>query len=66
MENVDEKECFEIIRGMDDVYLSMAKKREKTAPTCHFRKMIFEESDSTEGYCESWWECSVCGHTKRI
>jgi hypothetical protein len=59
-------EWFEIHRAMDKIKDEMAKKIEISAPICHFRKMIFEESDSVDGYYTNWWECSVCGHVKRI
>ncbi len=59
-----DKEMFEIMKGMDDVNMKMAKEIEDSAPICHFRKMFVDESDTTDGYSETWWECSVCGHTK--
>ncbi len=57
---------FSIMNGMEEVNRKMVKDIEKSAPVCHFRKMVLEQSDSIDGYYESWWECSVCGHTKDV
>jgi DNA-directed RNA polymerase subunit M/transcription elongation factor TFIIS len=61
-----DKEEFKIMEGMDAVNADMANKIEQSAPICHMRKMIFEQSDSVDGHYTSWWECSYCGHTKEI
>lgn len=46
-------------KGLDDSYVEMERRISEVAPTCHFRKMFLDECEG-----ESWWECSVCGHTK--
>lgn len=63
---VTEQEEFEIFDGMNQVNMEMVAEIEAKAPMCHFRKMFMDMSDSTDGYYETWWECSVCGHTKEI
>ena len=63
---MNQAEFFSIMEGMEQVNRKMGEDIEKAAPMCHFRKMSLEQSDSIEGCCESWWECSVCGHTKGI
>jgi len=50
--------------GLEKAYLEMMLKMERAAPMCHFRKMFPNESDSVDGYADTWWECSVCGHTQ--
>lgn len=35
-------------------------------PFCHFIPMEFEYSDTGDGQIESYYECTVCGHTKEI
>lgn len=52
--------------GMNKANIEMAERIDDEAPMCHFRKMFFDQSDSTDGYYEEWFECSVCGHTKEI
>ena len=52
-----------IMAGMEVVNREMAGSIEANAPMCHFRKMVWEQSDSIDGYYTEWWECSVCGHT---
>ncbi len=61
----DEK-MFEIMDGMEEVNRKMADEIYAKAPTCHFRKMNLEVADALGGGETSWWECSVCGHTKEI
>lgn len=61
-----EKTEFEIFKGMDIINRKMAEQIEKDAPICHMKKMILENSDSVDGYYTSWWECSICGHTKDL
>ncbi len=63
---MDQSKFNEIMDGMEEVNRSMVKKIEATAPVCHFRKMMLEAGDSVDGFCDEWWECSVCGHTKPI
>jgi len=63
---MEDSEIFKIMDGMEEVNRKMAEEIEAKAPTCHFRKMFLDQSDSTDGYYETWWECSVCGHTKKI
>ena len=57
---------FRLLDGLEQSYREMTKQIEASAPTCHLKKMWLEENDSTEGYTEQWWECSVCGHTKPL
>lgn len=52
--------------GLEEANREMAKRIEDKAPTCHFRKMVLEEDDSTMGANNQWWECSVCGHTRAL
>jgi hypothetical protein len=63
---VENSEMFKIMDGMNQVNMKMAGNIAATAPMCHMRKMFLDTSDSTDGYYETWWECSVCGHTKGI
>lgn len=63
---MDQAEFNKIAAGMDEVNNKMAAEIEAKAPVCHFRKMFLDRSDSTDGYYEEWWECSVCGHTKDL
>lgn len=52
--------------GLEHANREMVKQIEVSAPTCHFRKMVLEQSDSVDGNYEQWWECSVCGHTRAL
>jgi hypothetical protein len=61
---VDDNEMFKIMDGMEEVNRKMEKDISAMAPMCHMRKMFMDQSDSTDGFFETWWECSVCGHTK--
>lgn len=61
---MEDKEMFEIFDGMDRVNREMHKEMMSQAPSCHFRPMIREMSDSIDGCYEEWWECSVCGCIK--
>ena len=63
---MEQSEINEIMAGMDKVNLEMHKKEIANAPLCHFRPMFKDMSDSTDGYYDEWWECSVCGHTKDL
>ena len=63
---MEQAEFNKIAEGMDEVNHMMAVEIEKAAPMCHFRKMFSDRSDSTDGYYEEWWECSVCGHTEDL
>ncbi len=61
-----QEEFNKICAGMDKVNHQMYLEEQRVAPICHFRSMFKDMSDSTDGYYEEWWECSVCGHTKDI
>jgi len=61
---ISQEKFNEIARGMDEVNMKMAEEIERNAPMCHFRKMMLEQTDSVDGFYISYWECSVCGHTK--
>jgi hypothetical protein len=61
-----QEEFNKIASGMDEVNNKMYEEEVRIAPRCHFRPMFRDMSDSTDGYYEEWWECSVCGHTKAI
>lgn len=61
-----QEEFNAIMDGMEDVNREMSAKIEQEAPMCHFKKMFIDRSDSTDGYYDEWWECSVCGHTQDI
>lgn len=61
-----QEEEFAAFQGLNDSYVEMHKQLEKIAPRCHFRPMLFQQGEMIEGYCEEWWECSVCGHIKLI
>ena len=63
---MDDLKFFKIMDGVEEANCKMVEKLEDTAPICHFRKMFLDQSDSSDGYYETWWECSVCGHTKKI
>lgn len=52
-------EVNEIMAGMDRATDEWLKHIAAIAPRCHFRPMMLEGWGD-----ESWWECSVCGHTK--
>lgn len=61
-ENVElTAEEIEAFDGLNQSYMDMEDRINKTAPRCHFRPMAFEQ----EGY-EAWWECSHCGHTRQV
>lgn len=62
MENVKltEKEIA-AFDGLNQSYIDMEKRLNEDAPKCHFRPMYLDECDGV-----SWWECSVCGHTKDV
>ena len=63
---MNKSEDHQIMPDMNDINIEMDIRREKSAPTCHFRKMFYNESDSIDMHYEEWFECSVCGHTKSI
>jgi hypothetical protein len=63
---MEQSEINKIMDGMEEANREMVEKQIKFAPKCHFRPMFRDMSDSTDGYYEEWWECSVCGHTKDI
>lgn len=52
--------------GLEIANRAMEDRIIAAAPICHFRKMFRDQSDSTDGYYEQWWECSICGHTKAL
>lgn len=54
-------EIFKIMDGMEEANREMVAAMEASAPRCHMRPMGLEYSDWLES---SYWECSVCGHTK--
>lgn len=58
------KSEIEAFEGLNESYKEMELRIAKTAPKCHFRPMILERGDGEMGYHNTWWECSVCGHTK--
>jgi len=62
----EQEEMFAIMDGMEEVNRAMHQEELRVAPLCHMRPMFRDMSDSTDGYCEEWWECSVCGHTKPL
>jgi hypothetical protein len=55
-----QSEFCKIMSDMERVYIAEQKRLNEIAPRCHFRPMFLDSDD-----CEEWWECSVCGHTKR-
>lgn len=61
-----DSQMFKIMDGMEEANREMEAAIDAAAPMCHFRQMFLDMSDSTDGYYEQWWECSVCGHTKPI
>jgi len=52
--------------GLEEANRNMDIRRQELAPMCHFREMFYDQSDSTDGHYEEWWECSVCGHTELL
>ena len=64
MSELSQEETNKIMAGMEEVNRKMVDDMYKNAPMCHMRKMFLDESDTTDGHSEMWWECSVCGHTK--
>jgi hypothetical protein len=60
--SLNEMSC-EDVHGMtsDEMYARAAK----GAPRCHMKPMQVESGDIEYG-SETWWECTVCGHTKLI
>ncbi len=69
MEDITQEQFNEICEGMDRVNHEMARQIEEAAPTCHFRKMILEQSDSvcachiSDVYrsCHKGEVCKTCG-----
>lgn len=66
MKEYTDAEMFDIFQGHEQATIEEYEKIADKAPMCHFRKMFLDESDSTDGYIDKWWECSVCGHTKDV
>ena len=64
--SITQEEFNKLADGMEEVNRKMADEIYAKAPLCHMRKMYLDQSDSTDGYYEEWWECSVCGHTKSL
>jgi hypothetical protein len=65
VEAVSDEEMFAIMDGMEEVNRQMVTEMEASAPRCHMRPMFMDSYRSGDEE-ESWWECSVCGHTKLI
>ena len=61
-----DKEMFAIMDGMDEVYRAESARIAESAPRCHMRPMFLDSSDAGDYHTETWWECSVCGHTKPL
>jgi len=61
-----DKGLFEVMDAMEQINNDMHEQELKEAPRCHFRPMFRDMGDSTDGYYEEWWECSVCCHTKPL
>lgn len=57
-------EEIEIMAGMDRLLREEHQRLTQKAPRCHFRAMYLDTGDISDYHTESWWECSVCGHTK--
>ena len=60
------QDVIDTFQGMEEVYAKECERLDAMAPVCHFRKMTYETADNGNGGTESWWECSVCGHTKSL
>ncbi len=54
---------IEAFAGLNQSYIDMVEEQDKIAPRCHFRPMSLESGDG-ENSVNTWWECSICGHTK--
>lgn len=54
---------IEAFAGLIHSYSEMVEQQNKVAPRCHFRPMSLESGDG-EDSVNTWWECSICGHTK--
>lgn len=54
---------IEAFDGLNQSYIEMEEQQDKVAPRCHFRPMSLESGDG-ENSVNTWWECSICGHTK--
>lgn len=63
---ISQEEYNKLMDGMEEVNRKMEDRIIATAPKCHFKPMVLEQSDSVDGYYEQWWECSACGHTKDL
>lgn len=61
LEEYSQEETNKIMAGYDKAMVEWEKEFYKTAPRCHFRVMEYCEGEVGDG---TWWECSVCGHTK--
>ena len=59
------EEQLKALEGLNQSYMDMEDAQNAVAPRCHFRPMSLEQDDS-EVFIDKWWECSICGHTKRI
>lgn len=55
---------FEIMEANDKNTSECFEEFMKSAPKCHFRPMFLACGD--EPHSPSWWECSVCEHTKDL
>ena len=54
---------IEAFDGLNQSFIEMVEQQNKVAPRCHFLPMSLESGDG-ENSVNSWWECSVCSHTK--
>jgi len=60
-----DEEMFTIMDGIEEVNREMVARIEASAPRCHMRPMFLDSYRDGDAE-ESWWECSVCGHTKLL
>jgi len=58
---IDQETFNKLADGMEQVNRKMVDEMSRAAPYCHCRKMGWYSEQGS-----SWWECSVCGHTKDI
>lgn len=58
---VTQDEFNQVMSDYDKQLIEDDKARWRNAPKCHFRPMEIVRDDE-----ETYWECSVCEHTKSI
>lgn len=58
----NEMSCEEVHGASSE---EMYARAARGAPRCHMKPMAVETGDIEYG-SETWWECTVCGHTKPI